>query len=302
MTRRNCSELNCKDKDGNCSMPSSDGLPVQCVGTWVEDKFFFLERYLNASCEARRKFSDKGNAVFIDLFAGPGKCIIKGKEKEIDSGGIRALNRNDASFNNYYYFDIMQANVDALQQRIEKNFGVHIKCGDSNILVDDLVQELLKHHYRYHFAFIDPFSPQALKFDTLKRLAKLIRMDMLINFPIGAIKRNLKTWMNRSDTILDDFLGTGEWRQEIKESTRDNTFRVLIEIYKKQLISIGYPKEGLRAASSDNEIYSGLPTVSIRNTKDVDLYVLILASKHPLGQKIWNSSIKYSPDGQKGLF
>ncbi len=275
---------------------------MQCVGPWVEDKFFFLERYLIASREARRKFSDNGNAAFIDLFAGPGKCIIKGEKKEIDSGGMRALKREDAPFNNLYYFDIVQANVDSLGKRMNRKSGIHIHCGDSNILVEELMQKLMQDLYRYHFAFIDPFSPQGLKFDTLKKLAKLNKMDMLINFPIGAIKRNLQTWMDRSDTILDDFLGTNEWRREIKESTKGNIFRALIEIYKKQLISIGYPEEGLRAASSDDKICSGLPTVPIRNTKDVDLYVLILASKHPLGQKIWNSIIKYDPVGQKRLF
>ena len=84
MTTRNCKKQSCKDEDGNCPIPGSDGLPVQCVCPWVEDKYFFLEKYLNASCEARRKFADKNNAVFIDLFAGPGKCIIKNeKEKSI---------------------------------------------------------------------------------------------------------------------------------------------------------------------------------------------------------------------------
>ena len=71
MMVRRCEERGCKDKDGNCLIDGSDGLPVQCVGPWVEDKYFFLERYLNASREARRKFADKGNAVFIDLSAGP---------------------------------------------------------------------------------------------------------------------------------------------------------------------------------------------------------------------------------------
>jgi hypothetical protein len=99
MAIRNCKKQSCKDADGNCPILGSNGLPVQCVGPWVEDKYFFLERYLNASCEARRKFADKNNAVFIDLFAGPGRCIIKNEKREIDSGGIRAFKRDEAPFN-----------------------------------------------------------------------------------------------------------------------------------------------------------------------------------------------------------
>ena len=84
MPKRICKSDNCnnKDKNENCLILGSDNLTLQCVGPWVEDKYFFLERYLNASREARRKFSDRGNAVFIDLFAGPGKCIVKGEEQE----------------------------------------------------------------------------------------------------------------------------------------------------------------------------------------------------------------------------
>ena len=81
-----------------------------------------------------------------------------------------------------------------------------------------------------------------------------------------------------------------------------NAFRILIDIYKEQLISIGYPEKELRMAASNKDIYSGLPTVPIKNTKNVDLYVLILASKHELAQKIWNSIIRIGPDGQKKLF
>ena len=302
MKARACKKDNCKIDNGNCQVLGSDGLPVQCVGPWVEDKYFFLERYLNASCKARRKFSEPGNAVFIDLFAGPGRCIIKDSGKEIISGGIRALQREEAPFNESRYFEINKDNKEALEKRISGVRGVYIKEGDSNILVNDLTADLLKKPYRYHFAFIDPFGPDGLKFETLRSLAKLGRMDMLIHFPIGAIKRNLDNWIKSRHTILDDFLGTDEWRNALKNAPKSQKFRILIDIFKKQLESIGYPEEGLKMAASEGSIYDGLPTVSIRNTKEVDLYVLILASKHKLAQKIWNSIIKASPDGQKTLF
>jgi len=277
-------------------------MPVQCVGQWVEDKYFFLERYLNATREARRKFSDKKNAVFIDLFAGPGRCIIKDNQTEIDSGGLRALQRTEAPFNEYYYFDIAKHNVDALDKRTADKTGVHLNKGDSNVLVTQLVKDLLKKSFRYHFAFVDPFGPDGLRFETLRELARLQRMDMLIHFPIGAIKRNLPSWINSKDTILDSFLGTTIWRDKLRGASKSNTFKILIDIFKQQLESIGYPDEGLRMAASEESIYAGLSTVPIRNTKEVDLYVLILASKHKLAQKIWSSVIKATPNGQKTFF
>lgn len=57
----------------------------------------------------------------------------------------------------------------------------------------------------------------------------------------------------------------------------------------------------MNLAPSDSTIYPGIPTVPVKNTKEVGLYVLILASKHSLGQKIWNSVIKKDPTGQTNL-
>jgi three-Cys-motif partner protein len=159
MTTRSCKKDSCKDKISNCAVPGADNLPVQCVGSWAEDKYYFLERYLNASKEARRKFSDKNNAVFIDLFAGPGTCIIRGEQKEIPSGGIRALRRDEAKFNEYFYFDISEVNADALRKRIGAVPNCNVYCGDSNLLIKRLVDVLNRKDYRYHFAFIDPFGP-----------------------------------------------------------------------------------------------------------------------------------------------
>ena len=294
---------NCKGKDENCLELDSNGFPLQCVGPWVEDKYFSLEQYLHASREARKMFSDNGNAVFIDLFAGPGRCIIRGDRKEIDSGGIRALNLDEAPFNEYFYFDISKTNTDALKKRIGDKPNCHVKCGDSNLLVKEFVKDLLHkegliRRYRYHFAYIDPFGPDDLKFNTLRELAKLNRMDMLINFPIGPIKRNLSKWKKNKDTILDDLLGTSEWRKAITGISADGTFAVLTNIFKAQLKSIGYPEEGVKMKN----IYAGLPAISVKNTKKVDLYLLILASKHPVGRKIWNSIIKARRDGQKAWF
>ena len=301
MTRRSCKKDRCKDSAGNCPTMGSDGLPVQCVGPWVEDKYFFLERYLTASSEARKKFAEKGNAVFLDLFSGSGKCIIENEDREIDGGGLRAFKDVPVPFNEYNYFDISKANVEALRRRLNSTI-CNVECGDSNELVNMLVPKLLQKSYKYHFAFIDPFGPDGLKFNTLRELAKLGRMDMLIHFPIGAIKRNLKAWVKSSSTILDDFLGTDIWRQKIKGLHSEKIFRTLADIFTDQLKSIGYPDEGLRLAATEANFYAGLPTVPIRNTRNVKLYVLILASKHALAQRIWNSVIKISPAGQKGLF
>lgn len=305
MNKRNCKEDDCKKGNGNCAIPGLDNLPIQCVGPWVEDKYYYLENYLKATRYARKKFTDGDNSVFIDLFAGPGKCIIRSEQREIDSGGTRVLNIQDIPFNEYYYVDIAEENIISLKSRIGRSsfkINSQIIHGDSNIVITDLVKNLLKNEKRYHVAYIDPFGPDGLKFNTLKELAKLQRMDILLHFPIGAIKRNLENWKSKTNTILDDFMGTDAWRKKIEKVSGNEIFKILIDVFKGQLKSIGYPENGLNMISSDEAIYSNLPTVPIKNTKDVDLYVLIFAAKHPLAQKIWSSIIKTDPYGNRNLF
>jgi len=212
---RSCSD-NCKDRNGNCPIPGEDLLPAQCVGPWVEDKYYFLERYLDATRYARKKFFDKNNAVYVDLFAGPGRCVIKNENREVDNGALRVLNNQTIPFNQYHFIDISTVNIAALKKRVGTKQGCHFQCGDSKVLVSDLVKTLSIKDYRYHFAYIDPFGPDGLRFSTIKELAKLKRIDLLIHFPIGAIKRNISKWHEHDFTILDDFLGTVKWREKVR--------------------------------------------------------------------------------------
>jgi three-Cys-motif partner protein len=290
MKTRACKSDNCKDGDGNCPILGTDSLPVQCVGPWAEDKYFYLERYLNASCEARRKFSDFGNAVYLDLFAGPGKCVIRDEGKEIDGGILRVLNREEAKFNEIFVFDINENNISALKKRVDSKTNCNFLHGDSNALISNLVDKLLSHKYkRYHFIYIDPFGPEGLKFKTLVELTKLDRVDVLVHFPIMGIKRNWKLWIKKKVTILDDFLGTREWRDKIISLPETRIFDLLINIYKSELSKIGC------------KFVFDLRAVTIKNSKNAPLYDLILISKSSLAQQIWNDVINKSPNGQKSF-
>lgn len=169
----------------------------------------------------RKKFADNCNAVFIDLFCGPGKCVIRDDGREIDGGGLRVIKLEKAPFNEYVFSDIDGENIEAFKKRIINNGRSIFKQGDSNEQVKNIVAYLKKSKYsKYHFAYIDPFAPSGLKFETLKELAQFQRMDMLIHFPIGAIKRNIDNWQDRTDTILDSFLGTTVWRDRVAEAKK----------------------------------------------------------------------------------
>ena len=297
-----------KLKNGNCKIPGSDNLPVQCVGPWSENKYFFLEKYLNISRAARKKFSDKENAVYIDLFSGPGKCFINNKnlreKKEIDNGSLRVIKRDEAPFNDFYFCDIDKSNIESLKVRIlNYSKSLYSKCSfhssDSNLYINNLIKELLFKYWRYHFVYIDPYGPEELKFSTITELSKLERIDILLHFPIGAIKRNYKNWTEKDKNILNDFLGTNIWQQKYDKFT--NIYKVLIDTLIEQIKKLGYKNENIGLVNSKN-YDDTLPVAAIKNTKNVKLYELILISKHSIANNFWEKALEIGPNGQRRLF
>jgi three-Cys-motif partner protein len=287
-----------KGPDGNCYHRGGDGEVVQCVDGWAEEKYYYLERYLIASRAARNKYSVNGNAVYVDLFAGPGKCRLKRQKHEIAGGALRARTLQEAPFNRFIVNDISPDNYSALKKRLP---GAEVHNEDAKIVVEKIIDDLLKANYKYHFVFLDPFAPSVLPFSILRRLSELQRLDIMLHFPIGPIRRNFKQWLKTEHAVLDDFLGTDAWRQEVKDKPQSHADNIIVSLYLEQLKVLGFPIEGLGLIDGMGKSYLSTTVAEIRNSKSVVLYYLILASKHPLGAKIWQSTLKYDAAGQTRL-
>lgn len=291
-----------KNEEANCTLPSiEDKLPVQCVDSWAEDKFSYLDRYLSASWGARQKFVQLNNAVYIDLFAGPGRCRIKGDRKEIVGGAVRVANITKGPFNRIILNDISAENCDALKKRVP---SAEIHNQDANVIITTIVEDLLQAPYeKYHFAFIDPFSTKHLKFHVLESLAKLKRIDIMLNFPIGPIRRNWQKWVaSKRGNVLDEFLGTDHWREKVQETSEAVFTITMLDVLYEQLKRIGFPEEGLGLINEAGEDNFGNAIATIKNSMNVPLYYLVLASKHKLAANLWQSITKTNAKGQKSLF
>jgi three-Cys-motif partner protein len=300
MAKRECH--NCRGNDGNCHVPAADDLAAQCVGPWSEMKHKYLEKYLDATRGVRKMFYPYGNTVFIDLFSGPGKCINRETREEIDGGCLKAVKATDYPFNEYHFVDINGDNIDSLKQRTEKYDGnFYYYQADANEIIEDIVAELAKDQKRYHVVYLDPFGPESLRFSTIKHISMLNRVDLFIHFPIGSIRRNLPQWIHQEkQTILDELLGTRIWRERIDDIVTKGNMLVLLEIYKEQLQNIGFPENGLRYQNYDD--VTPFTVTAIKNGTNVNLYLLMVAAKHPLAQKMWDSIIKIDTKGQRSLF
>ena len=272
--------------NGNCSCgePGS-GLPVQCVGDWAKDKHDYLRRYISATRGVRAKFlapKGTGGAAFVDLFAGPGRCCVRGKRPDlIDGSPLIALGHTEAPFSKVIVCDLDHENVEALRARSAQYSGRAVVVeGDCNLLIDQIVSEIPP--YGFNMALIDPFSAGQLRFETISKLASVKRMDLIINWPTGDLKRNYE----HNQDEMNEILGTDDERAVVG-SPEDAVAK--IATLKERLVQFGYQNEEVRS-------------MPVTNSKNVVLYHLVFASKDPKGNQIWNSIARRESSGQGNLF
>ena len=266
--------------EGICNIENAaDGYPVRCVGGW--SKLFYLKRYIDTFTTSMRNIWE-GQLYYIDLFAGPGMCRVREDHEEIEASPLLALNSR-YSFKRCFFVDLSEKVLNVLLERCGNNENkerVELFNGDCNEAVDliiDLIPE-----WSLSMAFIDPTGLD-FKFSTVEKLA-CRKVDLIITFPDNmAISRNFSKFLTEETCPLDHFVGDRGWRE--CKSAKEVT-----EYYKKKLISIGY-QEILRGDE--------IPIRSI--AKNLPLYTLLFASKHPLGHKFWKEISEINHTGQRKL-
>jgi three-Cys-motif partner protein len=270
--------------NGNCTVPApDDGLPVQCVGYWAQDKHYYIQRYIEATREVRARFLPpvgKGGAAFVDLFAGPGRCRIRDTGRIVNGSPLLALASDQAPFTKLVFSDFDAENINALRRRTAfAGSRVEILHGDANAMVDAIVDRIPA--YGLNVAFLDPFGADALKFETVAKLAAVKRMDLIIHYPTGDLKRNIARDPGRARAFVGGDSGEG--------LSSPSEVAAGIEALKSNLTTHGYTGKAVRS-------------VPIKNNKGVILYHLVFASKHLRGNSIWNSIVRRESRGQGNLF
>lgn len=218
-----------------------DGLPVRDSGSWVEEKFYYLGRYLKIfSVGMKNKWP--GQLYYADLFAGPGRCRIRATQKEIDGSPLLALLGFD--FARYFFFEADRACSEALDVRVKKRApgkweNVKIIPGDCNYTIEQagLPFEGLG------LAFIDPTGISQISFKTLQRLTAGRQIDLIINFPEGmGIRMNLHQYTRTEANALNRFMGSARWKEPYGRSLTsfDQVCKQIAEEYLANLRSLGY--------------------------------------------------------------
>ena len=256
----------------------SDGELGIKVGAWAPEKLHYLGLYCDIFNKGmKNKWPTR---TYVDIFSGPGKCIIETSQNEIYGSPLVSLNC-EIPFTHYLFNDINLDFVKALTSRVSKcNFAkINIFNNDCNQVIDILISTLPKNSL--YFCFIDPLNWE-INFDSIKKLTEGRQMDLLITFHIGNIKREAA----KPPKELLDFFPPLDWQDMFQKAQKGNRLneRVFLDAYEQGLKEIGYK------VTRDH-----LFTKNIRNTI---LYYLIFASKHEKGAYFFDEVTKRSIAGQ----
>ena len=254
----------CKCGDGGLAVP---------LAKHAREKLNCLNRYLNTFNTGMKNLWE--NRVYIDLLSGPGKCIIDGKEQD---GSLLVAYRCNNPFTHYFINDINPKCIESLRIRIGNDLKVKFLNLDCNQAIEEILNQLPP--YFLGFCFIDPYNCE-IEFESIKKLTEGRRIDLMITFHLGNMRRGLLAEKLKKFFPPETDLET--LRREACSGSRING-DMIMQAYIKGLNSIEY---------KHTEISPG-----IRNSTGVVLYHLVFASKHPLGQKFFSISTQKLESGQ----
>lgn len=248
-----------------------DGYRREIVGSWAQEKHQRLRHYVDISRAARRKFDC--NSSFIDLYCGPGRAAIKDTSIVIPGSAIvaGAEAARHVKFGTIHIADLDGINVSDCRQRLDcEGVGpVSTYVGKAEETARQVVSKLSRSGL--HFAFLDPYSVQALPFQVIQTLAELPKMDLLIHFSAMDMQRNVKLMMSNGKLNL---FAPG-WRDHVDPAVRNDLAVLAVFRHWCELIrNLGY-----QDVTDNVELVSG--------SRNQPLYWLVLASKNKLGQKFW---------------
>jgi three-Cys-motif partner protein len=278
---------------------ASDGLRARVVGPWTQDKLTYVEHYAKAFMTAMAPKRQQGrwkSLVYIDLLAGPGRCIDRSTKVEFDGSPLRAL-RVKPAFDHLYFTDLVPENIAALRKRIPSEDYDRVDClhGNCNELIRDILKKFSGK--TLGLAFLDPEGFE-VRFETLRLLATR-PIDILYLFPSGiGIARNLRTFARSTHSQMDDLWGGADWRelpsarfaagQRLTQEEKLSYERPWVWSFRSKVAKLGF-------------LYQDEGDPVLFNKRRVPMYHLLFFSKNPVGLTIWRGIKRIEPSGQRKL-
>ena len=270
--------------------PDEDGWPREIVGSWAEDKYARLAKYVDISRGVRSGFigpSDAG-ATYIELFSGPSRVRFKNAAHARHGSPLVAWEesaRTNTRFTQVHVADLDTRLVDATGDRLA-NAGapVQLETGPAAETLARIMPKLNK--AALHVAFLDPYNLESLSFELIRQLAGLKRMDILIHVSLQDLNRNLLRYLDRESSPLDSF--APKWREQVDGERSIEHVRGKLFEYWRSLV------RGVDMATAETaELVVG--------PNNQPLYWLAFVARHDRALEFWEKIRDLQPSRQDRL-
>jgi three-Cys-motif partner protein len=258
---------------------AADGLPARAVGPWSKDKLRLVGNYMGIfTGSMKRKWN---GLTYVDLFAGPGICVVEDTGEELHGSPLLALDTRQP-FDKVICVEQDDEARNALEQRIGRHAQgatAEVLPGDSNAIIQQVIDKMPPG--LLSLVFIDPEGVSGLDADTMRALSvPQLFVDIIVLFPQGmSVNRNRWQWVGAvDDTPLDRVLGQREWRTDPTP--------VVVQ-FMDLLRSVGFTF--VESAGR-----------AFKNRRGVQLYYLVFASKSVTAVSFWAKISR--DDAQPTLF
>lgn len=216
------------------------------------------------------------NRVYLELFSGPGKCVVRGSNQEDLGSPLKVIGHE---FTKFIFTEMNIPAAQALATRLApapNASKAEIWCGDCA----EAIEHVTIPKPALTFSFIDPTGIGHAPFSLIETLHRKTRCDLLINIQHGmGIKMNIHQYTPDADdtSALTRFLGHDGWKAIPQHNPKD-FFAGVLDLYKEQLARLGFAFIGRE--------------VMISTAQGLSLYLLLYASGHQRGQEFWEKARK----------
>jgi three-Cys-motif partner protein len=271
-----------------------DGLPRSVVGEWALEKHERLQKYVDITRAARRKFTVHtslrkyvGGAAYIDLFAGPGRARIRDSNRVIDGSPVIATKAALASgvpFSEVYLADADERLCDAAVRRVKAVGGtVTGYAASAEAAAQHVVAKL--NPDGLHFAFLDPCNLEGLTLATIKTLSTLPRIDILLHLSVADLQRNLDRYSAAPHSPLDEV--APDWRSAVDLKQSGKALRAAyVSYWRSKTQELGFTHRGVELVTGSNK---------------QRLYWLVFLSRSEFANDLWDKIRHISGQRQLGL-
>ncbi len=262
------------------------------IGYWSEIKIEIVRKYAEAFSTI---FSAKRQArfqhVYVDAFAGAGLHFSRSHGKPVPGSPLATL-EVQPPFREYHFIDLDGGKLAILRDLIGDRSDVHLYEGDcNNILIEEVFPRVRYEDYRRGLCLLDPYGLH-LKWGAIEKAGKAGTIDLLLNFPIADMNRNV-IWRNPEGVDphdverMDKFWGDHSWYGVAYETT-PGLFGPMEEKAHHTAIVWAF-----RSRLKD---VAGFPCVAeplpMRNSRRAVVYYLFFASQKPVAVRIVEQILK----------